>query len=582
MKTTRRFSSLQCIALAALSATAGACAFPNDGSTDDVQSFDAINDMPSPDGSAMDAANDSATDSALDGSDAAIGSDASDASDDSADGDASLDGSDAGDSAPIVMCDPDAGTSFQVCGSACVDTSRSAQHCGRCDNRCGLGTECVAGVCNQRCSAGTVRCGTECIDPQTNPQYCNADSTCTSFTRCIAGQSCVGGTCRTNCTAGSIFCGGRCVDPRTDPSFCGATGDCAGANAGTACGGAQVCSGGACLSVCPMGTIDCGGSCIDPLTNRNFCGASGTCGGANAGTACAMGQVCVNGRCATGGCATGTILCGLSCIDPSSNRQYCGARGDCAAANAGTACGTNEQCISGTCLYTPPPTSILGSAVDTDGITTPTAVQLQIAAPLAGTLYYTLDGSVPSPGSTNTVSSVGRVHTLRVLNTVNGCTSVRWYMDYGAPFGREVAPHSRTICANFNRAITTLPENNTVNPFETATLDEFQFVVGGTGVGPLAIVDRGASVTLSFRLRQFPPSAMSRQSLLFLEGPTRAQTFCHWVSNVRDERIVGGATTFTAPTTPGRYALRWNYANGSACAVPSPLDLRTIGVLIVR
>ena len=462
-------------------------------------------------------------------------------------------------------------------------TPDSAQHCGRCDNRCGLGTECVAGVCNQRCSAGTVRCGTECIDPQTNPQYCNADSTCTSFTRCLAGQSCVGGTCRTNCTAGSIFCGGRCVDPRTDPSFCGASGDCAGANVGTACGGAQVCSGGACLSVCPMGTIDCGGSCIDPLTNRNFCGASGTCAGANAGAACSMGQVCVNGRCATGGCATGTILCGLSCIDPSSNRQYCGARGDCAAANAGTSCGTNEQCISGSCIYTPPPTSILGSAVDTDAVIAPTSSLLQIAAPLSGTLYYTLDGSVPSPGSTNTVTAIGRVFPLPALNAVNGCTTVRWYMDYGAPFGREVAPHSRTICANYNRAMIALAENNTANPFETATLDELQFVVGGTALGPLAVVERGATVTLSLRLRQFPPFGGFRQGSLALEGPTRTTAWCSPATNtVRDDRVNGAPTMFTAPTVPGRYALRWSYGATLTCT-PSPTsDQRTVGVLIVR
>lgn len=569
---------IHALSLIAVAATVGACAFPNDGSRDPVRNFDASSDRSAPDAIAMDSAPDAiAMDSAPD----AIATDG--ASDDSA---VSSDGSDDSDS-NVVTCPSDAGPSFQVCGGACVDTARSTTHCGRCDNPCGLGTECVAGMCNQRCSAGTVRCGTDCIDPRSNPSFCNADATCTMFTRCLAGQSCVGGACRANCTAGSIFCGGRCVDPSTDPGFCGASGDCTAANAGATCMGAQVCSGGVCQAMCPAGTIDCSGSCIDPRSNRMHCGASGTCSGANSGVACLAGEVCVNGRCSAGGCATGTIRCGDSCIDPTSNRSFCGARGDCTGANAGTACGTNEQCISSACFYIPPPRSILASAVDDELINNADPVALQIAAPIAGTVYYTLDGSVPSPGSVNTRSAVGRTVALSALGIVAGapgCTTVSWYFDYGAPFGREPAPHTRRICFNQNRRVTSLAENQTVNPFDVASIEDVTLVVGAAAQGPIAVVSPGTSVELRFRLHLYTPNGVgNRQSLIFFEGPTRQQVLCHWVNDVRHEIAPPLMTNrIIAPAVPGRYAIRWNQAPGANCTVPNPLALRTIAELIVR
>ena len=108
--------------------------------------------------------------------------------------------------------------------------------------------------------------------------------------RVHGGEVCSGGTCGVICPGTEINCGGTCIDPKTSSPFCGASGDCAGANAGTACTGGEVCSGGTCGVICPGTEINCGGTCIDPKTSSPFCGASGDCAGANAGTACAGGR----------------------------------------------------------------------------------------------------------------------------------------------------------------------------------------------------------------------------------------------------------------------------------------------------
>lgn len=550
--------------------TLAACTFPNDGTRDDVGQFDATSDMEDvteqDEGPAID-----------------VATDVFDArSDARTDADTGL--------SDVVLCPPDSGPSFQVCRGACVDTARSPVHCGRCDNNCGLGTDCVAGTCNLRCSAGTVRCGASCIDPLSNPEFCGADATCSMFTRCMPGQSCVNGACRANCPPGNIFCMDRCVDPSNNPQFCGARDNCTGANAGTMCSSAQVCAGGTCQSACPSGTIDCGGSCVDPLSNRMFCGASGNCMGSNAGRACGAGEVCVNRVCTAGGCATGTVRCGDSCIDPLTNRSFCGARGDCNGMNAGARCAATEQCLNGSCVYAPPPASYLATAVDANTIRVPVPVNVRLSAPQTATFYYTIDGSVPSPGSMNTRTAMGRSVELTNLGRSGTgtpeCTLVRWYADYGAPLGREPITHERSICwepayADVNRA-----DNLREDPFNLAAMDNLQLESEGVTHGAVAVVDRGATVSLRFRLRQYPPTGGGfRLAQIYLEGPTRQLLFCHWIDNVREENFAPPrppTLEFRAPMAPGRYPIRWTQLVGEGCALPSPIDLRTIAVLIVR
>jgi hypothetical protein len=158
------------------------------------------------------------------------------------------------------------------------------------------------------CPSPFERCGGDCVDPRTDEDHCGACGEA-----CDPGEVCVDGTCEVTCGSGLVGCGGSCIDPLSDPDHCGASGSCKGADAGAACEQDEACVDGACSSSCPGTQVRCGQSCIDPLTDPDFCGASGDCAGPNAGVACgpatsacpgAVGEICQGGQCAPG-CTTG-------------------------------------------------------------------------------------------------------------------------------------------------------------------------------------------------------------------------------------------------------------------------------------
>ena len=93
---------------------------------------------------------------------------------------------------------------------------------------------------------------------------------------------------------------------------------------------------------CPQSMVDCGGMCIDPLTDRNHCGAGPDCT-LYPGQNCGPGYYCDGtGQCSLA-CQTGFIVCNNTCVDPLISRSHCGAGPDCAL-NPGEACGTGEVC----------------------------------------------------------------------------------------------------------------------------------------------------------------------------------------------------------------------------------------------
>ena len=127
------------------------------------------------------------------------------------------------------------------------------------------------------------------------------------------------------------MCNENCINPLDDKQYCGAKVDCQGDNAGQACTNGRNCINGVCE--CPDGQIICNDKCIDPLKDAQHCGAKGTCIGTDAknanyqGLVCKDGQECVQGLACT--CPQGLVLCNNICINPLSDAQHCGAKGKC-------------------------------------------------------------------------------------------------------------------------------------------------------------------------------------------------------------------------------------------------------------
>lgn len=109
-----------------------------------------------------------------------------------------------------------------------------------------------------------------------------------------------------------------------------------------------VCDGMMCMSFCPENLVLCDvkgvRTCIDPNTNRDFCGASHDCDPPYSGKHCAMGWQCINGEC-TLECQEPLLQCdtgvGLHCIDQNNDRLHCG--------GCGKMCAENEACYGGKC-----------------------------------------------------------------------------------------------------------------------------------------------------------------------------------------------------------------------------------------
>lgn len=184
---------------------------------------------------------------------------------------------------------------------------------------------CQGGECDFVCEPGLTRCGDQCVDLETNPDFCGDCET-----QCPAPQSsvpiCVEGNCDFSCAASGLErCGDACVDTQTSASSCG---DCS-----TTCSPGEVCADGQCVLDCPAGTTQCGNDCVDLNSNHSTCGS---CDNAcNAGS-----EICIDGQCA---CASGYTDCGGRCVNLNTDRHNCG--------ECNNQCGTRGACLSGSCFF---------------------------------------------------------------------------------------------------------------------------------------------------------------------------------------------------------------------------------------
>ena len=249
------------------------------------------------------------------------------------------------------------------CGSnQCVDIASSRTNCGACGVACGAGQECVAGTCGAAivCTGGEVACGGACVDPLASAAHCGATPGCgtrggETGTACENALVCAAGTCAANCPQGLVACDGACIEPSSNRRHCGASDGCGvdGGATGTPCAQGLVCAAGACALQCPPDLVQCGDKCVDPETNRFFCGATEGCGVDNLGTVgdtCGAGEVCASGACGLS-CQAGLVNCDGECIDPNTSRVHCGATASCSAdaGTTGTVCDPGKVCALGTC-----------------------------------------------------------------------------------------------------------------------------------------------------------------------------------------------------------------------------------------
>jgi hypothetical protein len=130
-----------------------------------------------------------------------------------------------------------------VCGTLCINPNTNADFCGAGanDDTCAEepGEDCGAGICSNGncCPTGQVSCGGTCIDPLAEEDFCGASGDCVDdandATNGSNGADCSTGTCSSGhcCPTGQIWCGtnpGACIDPQTNDQYCGADTDCTG------------------------------------------------------------------------------------------------------------------------------------------------------------------------------------------------------------------------------------------------------------------------------------------------------------------------------------------------------------------
>jgi hypothetical protein len=331
-----------------------------------------------------------------------------------------------GDDTPGGTAAPTCPEPQTLCDDACYNLQSSPQACGACGTTCADGEVCSEGVCTLVCAAGLVECGGACIDPLTDRGFCGASQNCegpAAGSVCDDTEVCSGGTCQTNCTGGTLLCDGRCADPDYDPDYCGATADCAGENAGEVCATNEVCDQGACRSECGPDNLVCGSSCIDPMTNPNFCGASDDCTDGNAGEVCAAGSACVDGTCQPN-CPEGQIICNGQCVDPMTNPNFCGASGTCTDADAGRACDGNQACLGGTCFEAG--VSFVSPFNRRGDSSMPRDVVYTFDQLIPGvTIHYTVDGTDPVPGMGSTTTTTD----LFQVGPLADASEVRWVVE---------------------------------------------------------------------------------------------------------------------------------------------------------
>ena len=119
---------------------------------------------------------------------------------------------------------------------------------------------------------------------------------------------------------------------------------------------------GKCLAACIGTQVKCGGLCRDPLTDNEYCGATGTINTcADEGAKCTGGKVCVGGKCVQNTCSGDEPdLCEITYENGEKKNECRNVKSDDAdhcgvcnyvCANNPTATATSSSCFNGVCQY---------------------------------------------------------------------------------------------------------------------------------------------------------------------------------------------------------------------------------------
>ena len=263
-------------------------------------------------------------------------------------------------------------------GNECINVgAEDEDNCGACGYSCAdhdiqnaKSNICLDGACQYTCETGYVNVGTgktsqtiECIDPKTDSRYCGATSDVDPGESCGAGKVCVDGSCVYNsCSSPDTLCsatdGNQCINVRSDRAdHCGACNYKCSEHA-IQDATSNACAGGECQYVCNTGFVNVGDGatsqtikCIDPATDRAYCGATAT----SKGIKCGSGQVCVDRKCVYNSCSSPDTLCstsnGNACINVNSNdSDHCGTC-NYKCSDHPIPHATSDGCGSGKCIY---------------------------------------------------------------------------------------------------------------------------------------------------------------------------------------------------------------------------------------
>lgn len=247
---------------------------------------------------------------------------------------------------------------MEECDGVCVDTDVTTEHCGQCGRNCTAepnalpSSTCVDGTCVYACADGFDDCNLAegCETPVTaDVKNCGACGI-----TCLPGEVCTDGACV--CPAGSLVCGTACIDVSDDFANCGACGNvcrldqlcddaqcvcsegleaCEGkcahlatdvehcGSCGNSCREDQICEDSSCA--CPEPLEECQGACLDTRADDENCGACGN--------TCDEDRRCVNGSCV---CNWPLNECNGECISLQSDPENCG--------SCGTVCREDQIC----------------------------------------------------------------------------------------------------------------------------------------------------------------------------------------------------------------------------------------------